>query len=241
MTSRFRPAVSSHAIHRGYVDQVLRAGGLPFVIPCTEAELGAPYLDAVDALLLTGGEDIDPAYCRGTRRQTGYTYHPGRDAFELALTGLALERGIPVLGICRGAQVLYAATGHPLIGHIPDVNGGAVEHRLSLTEPSRHTVTLAEGSEVARAYGERVLKVTSYHHQGLGEPAPGGVRWRVTATADDSLTEAVEREDGGAWAVGVLWHPELPAEDDDRTDPLIAAFVSAASAAGESGSGAGAP
>ncbi|MFD0385372.1 gamma-glutamyl-gamma-aminobutyrate hydrolase family protein [Streptomyces stramineus] len=150
--------------------------------------------------MLTGGEDMDPAYCRGTR-QPGYTYHPRRDAFELELAGAAIDAGLPTLGICRGAQVLYAATGNPLIPHVPDVTGGLVPHRASLTEPSQHAVTLAEGSTVARAYGERSLKVTSYHHQGLGEQTAGGIRWRVTARADDSLVEAIEREGrSGPWA-----------------------------------------
>ncbi|MEV4921467.1 gamma-glutamyl-gamma-aminobutyrate hydrolase family protein [Streptomyces roseoverticillatus] len=262
VTSRFRQAIRSHSIHEGYVEQVVRAGGLPLVIPCTEADaeadgdLCASYLAVLDGLLLTGGEDMDPAHCRGTVRQPGYTYHPRRDAFETRLAAAALEARMPTLGICRGAQVLHTVTGNPLIGHIPDVNGGRVAHRTSLTETSRHSVTLAEGSKVARAYGdrayggsyeegagERTLKVTSYHHQGLGEQTPGGIRWRVTARADDSLAEAIEREadtegdtQGDAWAVGVLWHPELPADDGpadgtgERTDPLIAAFVAAAGA-----------
>ncbi|MGW2598204.1 gamma-glutamyl-gamma-aminobutyrate hydrolase family protein [Streptomyces klenkii] len=253
VTSRFRQNIRSHSIHEGYVEQVTRAGGLPFVIPCADADgdLCTSYLSLLDGLLLTGGEDMDPAYCSGTVRQPGYTYHPRRDAFEKRLAGSALDAGIPTLGICRGAQVLHTVTGNPLIGHVPDVNGGRVAHRTSLTETSRHSVTLAEGSKVARAYGERTLKVTSYHHQGLGEQTPGGIRWRVTARADDSLAEAIEREieceadaDGDAegnagqapWAVGVLWHPELPADDGpadgtgERTDPLIAAFVAAAGA-----------
>ncbi|MCF3102079.1 gamma-glutamyl-gamma-aminobutyrate hydrolase family protein [Streptomyces roseoverticillatus] len=250
VTSRFRQAIRSHSIHEGYVEQVVRAGGLPLVIPCTDADgdLCASYLSVLDGLLLTGGEDMDPAQCRGTVRRPGYTYHPRRDAFETRLAGAALEAGLPTLGICRGAQVLHTVTGNPLIGHIPDVNGGRVAHRTSLTETSRHSVTLTEGSKVARAYGdrayggspgERTLKVTSYHHQGLGEQTPGGIRWRVTARADDSLAEAIEREEdteGDAWAVGVLWHPELPADDGpadgtgERTDPLIAAFVAAAGA-----------
>lgn len=206
----------------------MRAGALPLVIPTAEAALCEDYIDVLDGLLLTGGEDIDPAYCTGTTRQSGYAYHPDRDAFELRLARLALDRGLPVLGICRGSQILWTATGNPLIPHIPDVNGGRILHRHSLTEPSRHGVTLAPGSKVADAYGTTAVKVMSYHHQGLGEQTPGDLRWRVTARADDAVVEAFERDDPAApWTVAVLWHPELPA-DDDRTDPLIAAFVSAA-------------
>ncbi|WP_414170001.1 gamma-glutamyl-gamma-aminobutyrate hydrolase family protein [Streptoverticillium reticulum] len=228
VTSRFREAIQSHSIHRGYVEQVARAGGLPVVVPCLAEELCEPYLSVVDGLLLTGGEDIDPAHCTGTTGQAGYVYQPGRDRFEIRLARSALDRGLPTLGICRGAQILHTATGNPLIPHLPDVNGGLVAHRTSLTEPSRHGVTPVAGSKVADAYGEGQLKVTSYHHQGLGEQTPGGVRWRVTARSDDSFAEAIERE-GAAWTVGVLWHPELPVDEGDSgPDPLIAAFVSAA-------------
>ncbi|MEU2389511.1 gamma-glutamyl-gamma-aminobutyrate hydrolase family protein [Streptomyces sp. NPDC007369] len=231
MTSRFRHAIDSHSIHRGYIDQVVRAGGLPVVLPTLGAEYCEELIEAVDGLLLTGGEDIDPAHCTGSARRPDYTYHPRRDVFELRLARLALDRGLPVLGICRGSQILWSATGNPVIAHIPDVNDGQVLHRTSLTETSRHVVSPAPGSKVAAAYGEAKIEVTSYHHQGLGEQTPGDLRWLVTARAEDSLTEAFEREDADApWAVGVLWHPELPA-GDDRTDPLIADFVSAAGGA----------
>jgi putative glutamine amidotransferase len=228
--SRFRDGIDSHSIHRGYIDQAVGAGALPIVVPTVGTELCESFVEAVDGLLLTGGEDIDPAYCRGTERQPDYRYHPRRDAFELRLTRLALDRGLPVLGICRGAQILWSATGNPLIPHIPDVNDGQVLHRTSLTEPSRHHVLLEPGSNVADAYGESKVEVTSYHHQGLGEQTPGDLQWRVTARAEDALAEAFERDTPGApWAVGVLWHPELPCVED-RIDPLIAAFVSAVGA-----------
>ncbi|MFE6906732.1 gamma-glutamyl-gamma-aminobutyrate hydrolase family protein [Streptomyces erythrochromogenes] len=227
VTSRFRHAIDSHGIHRGYIDQVVRAGALPVVFPTLGPEYCGELLEAVDGLLLTGGEDIDPDHCTGSARQPDYTYHPRRDVFELRLARTALDRGLPVLGICRGSQILWSATGNRIIPHIPDVNDGQVLHRTSLTETSRHLVSLTHGSKVAEAYGEAKVEVTSYHHQGLGAQAPGDLRWRVTARADDGLTEAFEREDAGApWAVGVLWHPELPA-DDDQTDPLVSAFVSA--------------
>ncbi|MFJ3902440.1 gamma-glutamyl-gamma-aminobutyrate hydrolase family protein [Streptomyces sp. NPDC090025] len=242
MTTRFRHAIDSHAIHRGYIDQIIRSGGLPVVLPTLGPEYGDDLLAALDGLLLTGGEDIDPDHCTGTVRRPDYTYHPHRDAFELRLARLALDRGLPVLGICRGSQILWSVTGNPLIPHIPDVNDGLVAHRTSLTETSRHLVRLSPGSAVARAYGEggaevaegaegeHKAEVTSYHHQGLGEQTPGDLRWRVTARAEDGLVEAFERADAAApWAVGVLWHPELPA-DDGRTDPLVSAFVSAAGA-----------
>ncbi|MGA5898680.1 gamma-glutamyl-gamma-aminobutyrate hydrolase family protein [Streptomyces venetus] len=233
ITARFRSGLESHSIHRGYVEHVARSGGIPLVVPCVDEALCEPYLAGLDGLLLTGGEDIDPDHCTGTTRQPGYAYQPARDVFEFRLAHAALAAGLPVLGICRGCQVLYAATGNPLISHIPDVNGGRVAHRTSLTETSLHDVTLAEGSTVARAYGRPAVTVTSYHHQGLG-PAAAHSPWRVTARSDDDLPEAIEHV-GAGWAVGVLWHPELPT-GPDAPDPLISLFVAVAAehaAAGE--------
>ncbi|WSJ66212.1 gamma-glutamyl-gamma-aminobutyrate hydrolase family protein [Kitasatospora sp. NBC_01302] len=252
ITARLRRSVQSHCVHQAYVDQVARAGGVPIVIPFGDEKLCEPVLSALDGLLLTGGEDIDPAYADGTPRQPGYDYHPDRDAFELRLAALALAAGVPVLGICRGCQVLHVATGNRLIPDIPEVTDGSVAHRLSLTEPSRHLVTLAAEGVVARAYGERSRWVTSYHHQGLTMPEAPDARWRATAHSEDSLVEAIEQVEGG-WAVGVLWHPELPATtnggeipvpadpllpdslpadpllpDSLPADPLISAFVTAA-------------
>ncbi|MFJ3303896.1 gamma-glutamyl-gamma-aminobutyrate hydrolase family protein [Streptomyces sp. NPDC086549] len=228
ITARFRTAIQSHCIHQGYIDHVVRAGGIPVVIPCVDESLCEPFLSSIDGLLLTGGEDIDPDYCEGTTRQIGYQYHPSRDAFELRLAKAALAAGLPTLGICRGCQILYSATGNPLIGNIPDINSGIVAHRTSISETSQHRVTLSEGSKVALAHGERRVDVTSYHHQGLGDQRANDTRWQVTARSDDSLAEAIEQA-GRAWAVGVLWHPELPVSDtDDFIDPLISAFVSAA-------------
>ncbi|MFF7637539.1 gamma-glutamyl-gamma-aminobutyrate hydrolase family protein [Kitasatospora sp. NPDC008050] len=244
ITARLRRSVQSHCVHQAYVDQVARAGGVPIIIPFGDEKLCEPVLSALDGLLLTGGEDIDPDHADGTPRQSRYDYHPDRDAFELRLATLALAAGLPTLGICRGCQVLHVATGNRLIADIPAVTDGSVAHRLSLTEPSRHQVTLAAGSKVARAYREPSVRVTSYHHQGLTMSERPDSRWRATAHSEDSLVEAIE-QDGDGWAVGVLWHPELPAtenadESPDRLipdqlspdplspDPLISAFVLAA-------------
>ena len=244
ITARFRGAIQSHSVHRGYVDHVVRAGGLPLIIPHDDEALCEQMLASIDGLLLSGGEDIDPAVrpvapvapvapgAPGVPRQEEYVYQPERDAFEIRLARLALEQEVPTLGICRGCQVLYVATGNSLIPNISDVTGNRVPHRLSLSEPSRHLVHLAEGSKVAAAYWRRSLLVISYHHQGLDYHDRPDARWRATASADDALVEAIERVDH-PWMVGVLWHPELSVHGaaGHRADQIIAAFVAAAGAA----------
>ncbi len=231
ITARYRKALRSYCVHEGYVDEVVRAGGLPVLVPFGDASRCADVLRSIDGLMLTGGEDMDPSRYGGAGRQDGYDYFPDRDDFELALAGMALEAGVPTLGICRGCQILHVAAGHTLIPHVPDVLGDLVAHRTSVTETSEHFVTLTEGSRVRDAYAQQSMLVTSYHHQGLEFGEDTDARWRVTARADDSLVEAIEYT-GGSWAVGVLWHPELPVKGGSEAgDPLISAFVAAAGAA----------
>lgn len=226
ITARFLESTQSHSVHRGYVEHVLRADGVPIVLPFGASIPDDAVLPVLDGLMLTGGQDIDPDYLSGVPRQDGYNYQPERDEFELRLARAALGSGLPVLGVCRGCQVLHVAVGNQLIPHIPDVNADLVEHRKSISEPTQHLVTTVAGSKVGRAYPDRTFPVTSYHHQGLAVDGQMD-GWRVTARSEDQLAEAIEYP-AVPWAVGVLWHPELPVADDGRADPLISAFVTAA-------------
>lgn len=228
ITARYRPAIRSFSVHEGYVDEVARAGGLPIIVPFGDVSQCDPIVRSLDGVMLTGGEDVDPSRWGGPAQQDGYRYYPERDDFEIHLARTAMKYGLPVLGICRGCQILHVAAGHTLIPHVPDTFGDLVAHRKSIAEPSLHFVTLVEESRVANAYAQQRLLVTSYHHQGLHFDANMDSSWRVAARADDSLIEAIEYV-GDSWVVGVLWHPELPAQNDSgHSDPLISAFVGAA-------------
>jgi len=230
ITVRYRKVTRNFCVQEEYVKKVARGGGLPILIPFGDVSNCNQILRSIDGLLLTGGEDIDPLRCGGDARQSGYDYDPDRDDFEIRLAQMAIEARLPTLGICRGCQVLYVATGNALIPHIPDILGDIVSHRKSVTEPSQHFVTLTEGSRVSNAYAQRSLFVTSYHHQGLQFNERTDSPWRATAYADDSLVEAIEYADK-PWIVGVLWHPEVPANGNSGiSDPLITAFVAAAGA-----------
>jgi putative glutamine amidotransferase len=152
-----------------------------------------------------------------------------RDGFELALLRAARERGLPVLGICRGIQLINVALGGTLWQDLPTERPGSVDHNPASPRDARvHAVTLAAGSRVARALGTTALTSNSFHHQGIRELAPGLVATGWTA---DELIEAAETGDGDGWLLAVQWHPEEMYAD--RAAPergLFAALVSAATA-----------
>jgi putative glutamine amidotransferase len=199
----------------GYVDKVAAAGGLPVVLPPTTS-LDPQVLDLVDGLVLAGGADLDPErYGEQPHPQTS-GWRPDRDAGELAVLDGALARDVPVLGVCRGLQVMAVHAGGRLEQHLPDVVG----HERHRPEPGvfgEHPVRLAAGSTAHEVLGESAT-VKSYHHQGVADAGT----LTVTGWADDGTVEAVEVP-GRRFAVGVLWHPE--AGDDPR---LFEALVTAA-------------
>jgi len=206
---------------RRYVSAVQRAGGLAIVLPPDEAAVGEPdlLLDRVDALILAGGADLDPAsYGAELHPETVGTW-PDRDRFELALTRQALERDMPVLGICRGMQLLNVARGGTLDQHLPESIGSGI-HRSVAGTFGDHRVRLQEGTLASRAAGGEEIAVRSHHHQGVERLGEGLV---VSGRSlDDELIEAIELP-GKRFALGVIWHPE---EDDAST--VIGAVVEAA-------------
>jgi putative glutamine amidotransferase len=213
-------------LSRSYVDALQAAGAVAIMLPPDEwlAERPDDALDALDGLVLAGGADIDPdSYGRPRHPKTVNT-RPERDHAEVALARGALARDLPVLGICRGMQLLNVALGGTLIQHLPD-DVGHTDHRRSLGsfDNADHDVRLAPGSLAARAAGETVHATKSHHHQGvdrLGD-AVKATGWSVL----DELVEAIELPDR-RFALGVQWHPEV-----DRRSRVIRSFVRAAGTA----------
>jgi putative glutamine amidotransferase len=208
---------------RSYIDAIHRAGGLALLVP-PDPELEAnpdEILDRLDGLILAGGADIDPAnYGADPHPATNGTV-PERDTFEIALARRALERDMPLLGICRGMQLMNVATGGTLNQHVPDSHGHE-DHRRSpgSCDDADHDVRLEPDSLAARAAGEEVHGTKSHHHQGIDVLGEG---LKVTGWADlDDLPEAIEAPDK-RFALGVQWHPEA-----DELSRVIEAFVSEA-------------
>lgn len=206
-----------------YVAAVRRAGGLVVLIPPGEPRPDA-LLDRVDGLLLTGGGDLDPDLYGGRRHETIYGVNAERDAGEIALVRSWLPRRKPLLGICRGCQVINVALGGTLIEHLPDVAGEEVLHRLPPRRPGRHDIRVQADSVLARVLGQTSFPAASWHHQAIRQPAEA---LRPVAWAPDGVIEGVEMPEH-PWLLAVQWHPELTAAEDPLQQRLFTALVDAA-------------
>ncbi len=206
-----------------YLDALLPAGATPValipteLVPAAREALGfrpdvivtsytETHLEDLDGLILAGGADIDPVRYGQTPSTPTLKIEAERDAFELPLARLALEQGVPVLGICRGFQMLNVALGGVLVQDIPSQYAGSIEHR----QGAQHEVEMLPGSHVQRLAGMNRIQTNSYHHQGVKISeglAPGVI---ATAFAPDGVVEAFEPEPGRfpGYVLAVQWHPE---------------------------------
>ncbi len=212
-----------------YVAGVAEAGGAPVVLPpLGEHRMAEAVIGGLDGLLLSGGSDLDPVYYgEEPLPELGPTI-PERDAFEVALLEAALARGIPVFGICRGLQVLNVVLGGTLYQDLPSQFGGDVlKHRQTTPKwQATHEVEVRDGSYLAEVSGQGVVKVNSYHHQGIKDLADGLV---VSARSSDGVIEAIEGTDlSNRWLVGVQWHAEAMRGASRQQRALFEAHVSAA-------------
>lgn len=223
-------------VNAAYVRAVLRAGGVPLILPpLLGSTRNAEVLDAIDGLLLSGGEDVDPAKYGHPAHPRLERVDPIRDEFELSIFRDARARGVPVLAICRGIQLVNVALGGSLWQDIPSERPGALTHNAATARDDRtHPVEIVPGSRLAAALGTTRCEVNSFHHQSIRDLAPGLV---VTATAPDGEIEGVEGPAGAPWLLAVQWHPEEfhghdAAPDHGLFRALIKETVGAMSSAG---------
>ena len=223
-------------VNASYVRALEGAGLLPLVVPpLLVADHAEHLLRVVDGLLLTVGEDIDPAlYAAPPHPKLGRTC-AARDRTEIALVDAARRLEMPTLAICRGMQVLNVALGGTLIQDLPSQRPGTVAHDRDRTRSARvHEVIVESGSRTAAALGGERVMVNSFHHQAVDRVAAA---LRVTARASDGVIEAVETgADRDWWAVGVQWHPEELVETPEEWDrALFASFAARVAAAASAG------
>ena len=207
---------------RTYTDRVDEAGGLPLLLPGSEAGTDDPgaLVGMLDGLLLSGGADLDPASYAAEPGPLTTNFKRSRDEFEVALCREAIERRVPVLGVCRGFQVLNVARGGNLVQHLDD----ASTHLHTPGAFVDHEVVLDEGSLAAEAAGSTRLSVRSHHHQGIGRLGDG---LAVTGRAvPGDVAEAIELP-GDGWVLGILWHTE-----EEASSRVMRSFCSAATPAG---------
>jgi putative glutamine amidotransferase len=202
-------AIGQNRKMEDYLESVRRAGGDPLEV-VVGGESPAQILARVDALVLTGGGDVDPTLYGETPHGTFEAAETGRDEFEIALARAAVERGVPLLAICRGMQVLNVAMGGTLVQDIPSQVTGALPH--SVPQPragAAHEVWIAKGSKLSALLSDHMedgetCHVNSRHHQSVKQAARD---FEVTATSPDGVIEAMERTDV-PYCVAVQWHPE---------------------------------
>jgi putative glutamine amidotransferase len=200
-------------VPHAYVEAVTRAGGRAVLLP--PDDLDPDVLRVLDALVLSGGADLGPELY-GAEREPLTDTRPGRDAAELPLARAALAADLPVLGVCRGMQVLTVAAGGSLHQHLPDVLGHE-KHRPAPGVYGAHEARFAPGSRIAAVMGDD-LGIHCYHHQGVADPGA----LTVSGWAADGLPEAVE-DPARRFVLGVQWHPEVK-----RDERLFGALVAAA-------------
>ncbi len=209
---------------RRYADMVTLAGGLPVLLPPVEGVAG--LLPRIDGLVLSGGGDVDPALYGAARVEACGPANPARDGAELELCREALAAGLPLLGICRGLQVINVALGGTLHQHLPDLVGHD-GHSPEASGYGTHKVSVAPGAQLAAVLGRTEAAVPTHHHQAIDGLGTG---LAATAWADDGIVEAVEFQSGGHGPAGpfmlaVQWHPE--AGDD------LSLFTALTAAAGQ--------
>lgn len=194
-------------LHVNYLRSLEGAGLTPVIVPpLTSPDAPTAILAACGGLLLTGGEDVDPARYGAARHPACGAPHSRRDETELALFAAARAGRVPVLAICRGIQIANVSLGGTLLQDLPTERPSAIAHDQPDASGERtHGVEVLAGTRLATALGATSLRVNSYHHQAVDRPGNGAV---VTAHAPDGVIEGMESADSDWWMVAVQWHPE---------------------------------
>lgn len=216
--------VSAIAVPEYYLGAVRRAGGRPAVVSGPDAADPSEIVEPFDALLIVGGGDVDPSRYGADPHPEVYGTDVSRDDYEIGLVQAAMDLDKPVLGICRGIQVLNVAFGGTLEQHLDDTPGRVAHGWPTKTEPwVSHDVRVSESSRLAEATGQVTFPARAAHHQAVDRLGAG---LSPVAWTEDGVVEAIESDRG--WVVGVQWHPERTAAEDRIQQGIFDAFARAA-------------
>ena len=217
---------ASYRLHPTYVNAVSHTGGEVVMLPHTDEQGIRELMGTLDGIVLSGGDDVEPAYYHEQPHVALGQIDPGRDRFELELAKTAIRIGVPILGICRGMQVLYVAMGGKLIQDIPSQIKGAIKHKQEAPKShAGHKVAVEINSKLAGMIGTGEIGVNSFHHQAVKEPIID--RFIVSARAPDGVVEAIEFPDD-QFVLGVQWHPECMFSTSPAMIEVFASFVAEA-------------
>lgn len=216
------------SLGQGYANGIIKAGGLAVVLPlCAEDGIVESILETVDGILFSGGADIDARSFGEENMKCGGKISPERDSFELLLAKRAIARKMPVLGICRGLQLLNVVLGGTLHQdiHTGQAQGDVLKHWQEAPDwYPVHDIRIKAGSRLHRIYGTEILGVNSFHHQAVKDAGNG---LSIVAGSSDGIAEAIEGM-GGNFIVAVQWHPEDMWQENPVHLKIFEAFIEAA-------------
>lgn len=216
LTARYDEELKAITLGKGYYEAVIEAGGIPLALPCADDKaVIAEILEIVDGLILTGGEDVDPKYFNENPVPKTGGISPIRDAQEIFATASALRKDIPMLGICRGIQVMNIAAGGTIYQDIYSQINDRELFKHCQSAPKwygTHTVKISGDTKLISMLKDYEIEVNSFHHQAIKDLARGFIS---AAKSDDGIIEAIEHKEK-TFALGVQWHPELMWKKDKR-------------------------
>lgn len=211
-----------------YINAVSGASGIPMILAKIEDETRIKQqVDSIDALLLTGGDDIDPSLFSEDPHQNLGNIEPGRDAYEMRLIEYALEQDKPILAICRGAQILNIYAGGTMYQDIyGQIDGEVIQHTQNAPRDYlSHTINIEYNSKLHSIIGETAVKTNSFHHQANKEVPDGYI---ISARSNDGIIEAIEHTEK-KFVFGLQWHPEGSFNNDSTSQKIFNKFIEAAS------------
>lgn len=217
------PGYERAYVNNDYIQSVAMCKAVPYIVPMVyDDELIKEQVSNIDALILSGGQDVNPLMWGEEPHNKLGSIMPKRDTFDMKLLKYALEMKKPVLGICRGEQMINVAEGGSLYQDLSLIEGSYIKHNQQhLSNIPTHTAQIKEGTKLYEILGEKEVLVNSFHHLGVNKVAPGYI---ISAVAKDGLVEAIEKE-GDEFVIGIQWHPEMMTKDCDNMKKIFKALV----------------